>query len=379
MNKPVNSSLLSMKKLLVIIPALLAVLTASCKQENEKEDFCSFVDTGNFDKTIPFIDKYLSGLSGDQGQQLQALTAWLKSQPCLNDASVLCQSCIDTDPPTSEITVSFNENGITKSFILDISMAVPLKVTGYHELKEEFGSYVNSKDFDLARPFINDFLTSLSHDWEDEQRLQALAVWLNSYRSVLDAAIACQSCLPDYYRGLNKIAVQFDENGTTKKIILKFTNSYLHNYEGFKPMQYAGYYECYGEDDGSDGEVPYQPCSCENPEEERIYGEAYLYRDSIPYQRFLNNTHERSILGVLNMIVFNSETNSAVLYHYIGSFLCYCAICNFPDFANEWDIPKNGLTVYFDGRAHQMCKPIAGPGDRVYLDLILTTFKRKCI
>ena len=91
----------------------------SCQQEKlNKDDFCSFLNVKNFDKAIPFVDEFLSGLSDDldDAQKLQELAAWLKSQPCIIDAAVLCQSC-EGEAGNSLISVSFDENGINQEFV----------------------------------------------------------------------------------------------------------------------------------------------------------------------------------------------------------------------------------------------------------------------
>ena len=98
-------------------------------------EFCSCLNTEDLSKTLPIVNEFLAGLANnlDDGQKLQTLAAWLKAQPCINDASVLCQSCNETDPPVSEILISFDEDGETKEFVLDVSMGKPLKAAGYRK------------------------------------------------------------------------------------------------------------------------------------------------------------------------------------------------------------------------------------------------------
>ena len=135
------------------IPVIAAVITVGCGKtiltndenggepqtievdESEDVTFCSCFDVENMDKTIPFINGFLASLpnSLNDEQKLQALTTWLNSCSCITDATIVCASCIKTLPLQSEIAISFEENGITKSFILDISMSNPLKAIHYHE------------------------------------------------------------------------------------------------------------------------------------------------------------------------------------------------------------------------------------------------------
>ena len=118
---------------------LLIAVTAGCnKQPNTvveepeeptyKEMFCSHVNASGIDETIPIVNEFLSGLSAalNDEQQLQMLATWLKSCPCIIDAAVLTQSADETDPPISEILVSFEENETEIRLVMSLSMERPL-------------------------------------------------------------------------------------------------------------------------------------------------------------------------------------------------------------------------------------------------------------
>jgi len=107
-------------------------------EEVEEIEFCSCLNEENINQTIPIINEFLCGLSNDldDDEQLEALVTWLKSQPCIIDATLLCQSCLETELPKSEILISFEENGIKKELVIDIAMEKPLRVASYHENKE---------------------------------------------------------------------------------------------------------------------------------------------------------------------------------------------------------------------------------------------------
>ena len=98
--------------------------------------FCAYVNEENIDKTLPFINEFLKSLSNDldEEQKLQELVTWLKSKPCIVDASIFCVSCVKTGIPHSEVFVSFKENGVTKELSLCILMSNPLQAVRYHEL-----------------------------------------------------------------------------------------------------------------------------------------------------------------------------------------------------------------------------------------------------
>jgi len=125
----------------IVFLLMLATIFAGCnkKTNNEadenatKEKFCTFLNEENMDKTIPFVDEFLSRLAAglDDEQQLQVLVAWLKSQPCIVDAVLILYG--NETPPMSEIELSFDENEMTKRFIMTVSMEKPLKIAGYRE------------------------------------------------------------------------------------------------------------------------------------------------------------------------------------------------------------------------------------------------------
>lgn len=138
--KELECEIMSVKKLnLVGIMLLLLLALSGCDKEKNretgKEAFCLYLNSENMDKTVPVINDYLEGQKSDLNdeQKVQALTEWLKLCPCVIDVTILSVSGIYTLPAQSEIRISFEENGKTEDFILDISMSNPLRATGYHE------------------------------------------------------------------------------------------------------------------------------------------------------------------------------------------------------------------------------------------------------
>ena len=114
-----------------------------------------------------------------------------------------------------------------------------------------------------------------------------------------------------------------------------------------------------GEEPLREGEVPYKPCPCEIGwillEEEYVPKEAYLFKDSIPKEirRKLTSPEYLEIVSTSCWIVVNSELNSAWIEirapKSIYGWECNGEICNFPDFAKEWDIPVEGCLVDIEG------------------------------
>ena len=112
---------------------LFSVITAGCNKHEQKpqEDFCTCLNAENIDKTISLLNEWLSGLSNDltDSQKLNALATWLKAQPCIYDATLRSEK--------NEIVISFDVNGISKSFVLEFTTSPPLKVSGIREYEEE--------------------------------------------------------------------------------------------------------------------------------------------------------------------------------------------------------------------------------------------------
>ena len=236
---------------------VMAVVASGCNRKNpdnpdnpdgpdDPDTFCTFVSVESMDKTIPFVDVFLSGLSDDlvDEQKLQAVAAWFKSQPCIIDAAVFCVSCAEANPSVSEISFSFDENGETKEMILELSMTNPMKVSGYREYEEpekDFCSFVSVENIGKTLPFVNEFLAGLSDDLSDEQKLHALAAWFKSQPCIIDADVVCLSCLK--MRRISEIAFSFDENGETKEMILdvQMTNPLKVETYHDKPPEEAEY------------------------------------------------------------------------------------------------------------------------------------------
>jgi len=130
-------------KIVAIFMFLTSVFNA-CDGPNEvddKNEFCSYINVENIDKNIPIVNEFLSGLSTilDFDKQLNELSTWLKSHPCIIDATVLgvAGGCSINNTMLSEILISFDENGIKKDLVLDVLQPKPFKAIGYHVYKEK--------------------------------------------------------------------------------------------------------------------------------------------------------------------------------------------------------------------------------------------------
>ena len=137
----------------------------------------------------------------------------------------------------------------------------------------------------------------------------------------------------------------------------------------------------------SGGDVPYKPCPCGETSLASLkfsQGEAYLFKDSIPEQigNQINNEMYSAPFPIVCWIIYYSETDDVrisianLFYPSGGNILSVGPICNFPDFAKEWDIPKNGCKVYLEGQVYEPCNS-SGITNVVYIDYVLTRLKRK--
>lgn len=127
-----------MNKLLIFSLAILFSFSLdSCKKDKmdctSDESFCSLVDDEDFDAVGTKIDDYLSGLDKNKpDENLNKLVDWLECMECVNNAEIICNSCIETYPPQSEIQVDFISNGTLRAKTIDIVMDETLSFGGYH-------------------------------------------------------------------------------------------------------------------------------------------------------------------------------------------------------------------------------------------------------
>lgn len=64
-------------------------------------------------------------------KHLEILASWLSNQRCISSAELLCNSCVYTEPPISEILV-ISKGPEHDSLIVDVRMSSPLAISGVH-------------------------------------------------------------------------------------------------------------------------------------------------------------------------------------------------------------------------------------------------------
>lgn len=123
---------------LATILFLTFVLT-DCNQDeiecSKNNEFCAFISSEEYSNTGTLINNYLGGLetSLSDEEKLERLRNWLKCKSCVANVEILCNSCIRTNPPQSELKLWLIVNGQQKEKILDIIMDDPLRFSTYHD------------------------------------------------------------------------------------------------------------------------------------------------------------------------------------------------------------------------------------------------------
>lgn len=128
-------------KIILIIPNILlaCLIFLACEEEENKvitsysDPFCVWVDKQKIDSTGRLVDEFLVTLKDvNHDEDLEKLRTWLEAKECVDEAKILCNSCIKTLPPMSELSVSFVTNGLTAKMTMDILMDDTLKFVTYH-------------------------------------------------------------------------------------------------------------------------------------------------------------------------------------------------------------------------------------------------------
>ena len=104
-----------------------------------------------------------------------------------------------------------------------------------------------------------------------------------------------------------------------------------------------------------------------------IKGEAYLFNDSVPDFMRTKIEEEFKKSGYVAYIVYESDSE-ARLYISTQSEYSTNYICNYPDFAEQWEVPLTGQKVYFEGKAYFLGAYLGVPMSSVY-DFGLTVLK----
>ena len=138
------------------------------------------------------------------------------------------------------------------------------------------------------------------------------------------------------------------------------------------------------------GRVPFQPCRCEFGlfPYQVPQGKAYLFRnhritqEMIDYIELKINTYPFPVVtwimdfeedGIMYIFMCNLDPNANTerFRNMVDPSHWRGEVCNFPDFAREWNIPPDGIKVYFEGRAYHSCLEWGAS-----IDYVLTYLKK---
>jgi hypothetical protein len=123
-----------------------------------------------------------------------------------------------------------------------------------------------------------------------------------------------------------------------------------------------------------DGHVPYAVCDHDGNYLDTIdmTGNVYLFNDSIP-KEIEAELQQEGRKSSAAWIVYVSKDNSATMRVISKHIESICIICNYPDFAKQWEIPLNGQKVYYEGTAFEVGRYLV---DIVSYNMVLTILKK---
>ena len=87
---------------------------------------------------------------------------------------------------------------------------------------------------------------------------------------------------------------------------------------------------------------------------------------------------ELSLVGDSSQFIsYNPESNNAILCTKKGIYIGIGYFCNFPETADEWEIPSDGILISYSADVFKSCKALSSIGfSTSYSDNILTSFKK---
>ena len=126
-------------RLLLLTFFFIGIVQVGCNKEDvncsNEAEFCTLINSEEYIETGDYIDKYLSGLKTNLSDEdkLLKLKEWLECKSCVENVEISCIACIETNPPKSALTISFNLNDNQTIKTLFIIMDNPLRFGHYQE------------------------------------------------------------------------------------------------------------------------------------------------------------------------------------------------------------------------------------------------------
>ena len=139
----------------------------------------------------------------------------------------------------------------------------------------------------------------------------------------------------------------------------------------------AGSFSCQNKADNDDN-VSYAICPHEGGymDTTKVEGYAYLFNDSIPELINIELQKNWNTFDSTAWIIYNRNTNAAILYASSKKERSTGNICNYPEFARQWQIPLDGQQVYYKGINFKTGEYLSAPASVGY-DVVLTILKKE--
>jgi hypothetical protein len=130
-----------MKKLSVLFVAVFLAFTigiSACGKKTisslEQKKICVEASAGEFTSLIEECNRFTKTISRQKSSdaKLDLLVGFIAKTTCFKQVKLLCNSCIETFPPQSEIALTASINGSDSTVVLDVLMDDDLKVLDVH-------------------------------------------------------------------------------------------------------------------------------------------------------------------------------------------------------------------------------------------------------
>ena len=109
----------------------------ACKKDrisrSDDKAVCEHVENQNFDETKTVMNNHLQKFKKNDDKALEKFETWLNSISCVNEAKILCNSCMYSNPPQSSMQVFFDSQNEQVEMIMHVLMDERLKVLTIYE------------------------------------------------------------------------------------------------------------------------------------------------------------------------------------------------------------------------------------------------------
>ena len=126
-----------MKLNIFILITAVVFAFAACKKEVMicgNMTFCEKVDYQYSELLNTDINHFMATITADTPEdKLNVLNDWLLNMRCVTEAEIICNSCIYTNPPQSELKITFDADGKEVIKTMNVLMSDTLKFVNFHK------------------------------------------------------------------------------------------------------------------------------------------------------------------------------------------------------------------------------------------------------